>query len=223
MSALIRPREILNRYADARDWCRITNRDDGSVSVYLYDEIGVFGTTAQEFVGQLQDIDAGAIDLHINSLGGSVFDGIAIYQALRAHPAQVTVKVDAMAASIASVIAQAGDRRLMVRHSQMMIHEAHGLGLGKAEDLRGLADVLDKQTDTIARIYADRNGGGVRKFLEMMRAETWFSDKEAVAAGLADEVHTPPAKSTQEPEPVAARVDWGAFLEDVSPLEGIRL
>ncbi len=190
------------------------------MDVYLYDEIGEWGTSAAGFMSELKDIQTAGITVHISSQGGHLFDGIAIYNALRTHPSFVTTKVDALAASIASVIAQAGDRRLMLTGSQMMIHEAHGMALGDAEDLRGLADLLDKQTDNIASIYAERARGTGKKahFLSLMKDETWMSPAEAVAEGLADEVVKP--ESVQPEEPQENKVDWGDFIASTQ-LEGV--
>lgn len=169
------------------DWYRIANKADGA-EVYIYDEIGYFGTTAKDFITDLNDIDRDRISLHLNTPGGEIFDGLAIYNALRSHRAQVTVHVDALAASIGSVIAMGGDHRVMARQSQMMIHDGHGICVGNAADMRELADLLDRTSDDIASVYADRAGGSTKQWRDRMRAETWYSAKEAVAAGLADEV-----------------------------------
>ncbi|GAA1749468.1 head maturation protease, ClpP-related [Nonomuraea bangladeshensis] len=177
------------------DWYRIENSAEGAATVHVYDEIGYFGVTAQDFVRDLQGISADRIELHLNSPGGDVFDGIAIMNALRQHKAQVTVTVDGLAASIASVIAMAGDRVVMARNSQMMIHEASGLSIGNASDMRQMADLLDKVSGNIASVYAERAGGDVEEWRTRMRAETWYSADEAVEAGLADEVHAAPDKS----------------------------
>ena len=173
------------------NWYRIENRaDDGRATVHLYDEIGFWGTTASEFIEEISALEVEAIDVRISSSGGDVFDGIAIYNALRAHDATVTTIVDGAALSIASVIAQAGAVRQMMSGSQMMIHEAWGLALGNAGDLREYADLLDFQTENIAEIYAERSGGTGRKahYLKLMREETWLSAKDAVSEGLADRV-----------------------------------
>lgn len=184
------------------DWFRLENRvDENRAELYLYDEIGWMGTSAADFAAQLSEINVASIDVHINSVGGSVFDGIAIFNALRTHPAHVTTQVDSAAVSIASVIAQAGDRRIMVSGSQMMIHEAWGLAIGFADDMREYADLLDRQTDNIAGIYAERVGGSGKKahFLTLMRGEKWFNADEAVAEGLADEVLSPKVASVEAP------------------------
>jgi len=204
-------RALQNKSHSRPDWFRIEAKGE-TADVYLYDEIGAFGTSAGDFLAQLSDLSKSTLDVHINSMGGSVFDGIAIYNALRSHPRPVTTRIDSMAASIASVIAQAGDHRVMVEHSQMMIHEAAlGFALGTATELRELADVLDTQSGIIADIYADSGKGSKRHFRELMSAETWFTDSEAVAEGLADEVWTPPAREIEETD-VAAKVNWSEFL-----------
>ncbi len=170
------------------DWYRISNQAADIAEVFIYDEIGYFGVTAADFVKDLRQITAGRIELHLNTPGGDSFDGIAIYNGLRDHPARVEVIVDALAASAGSFIAQAGDQVVMNRGSQMMIHDAWGLSIGNAADMAAMAELLDRQSDNIAAIYADRAGGTVGDWRELMRAETWFSADEAVEAGLADEV-----------------------------------
>ena len=184
------------------DWFRIENKseDDGRARLYLYDEIGWFGTTAADFAEQLFALDVDEIDVHINSVGGSVFDGIAIYNALRTHDAHVTTQVDSAALSIASVIAQAGDKRVMVSGSQMMIHEAWGMAIGNADDMRETGSLLDRQTENIAQIYAERVGGSGKKkhFLSLMQGETWLNAEETVGEGLADEVLTPATKKPSD-------------------------
>lgn len=172
-----------------RDWYRIENKaDEDEATIYIYDEIGLWGLTAADFVRDLQQVKAGKISLHLNTPGGEVFDGIAIHNALRQHKATVHVHVDSLAASIGSVIAMAGDSITMAKHSTLMIHEPFGLAWGDAEEMRKTAEVLDQLGDTIAGIYAERAGGSVRQWRDRMYAETWYTDREAVDAGLADEV-----------------------------------
>ena len=194
------------------EWFRILN-EAPTAEVWLYDEIGFFGTTAADFVTELSEITTPAITVHLASMGGDVFDGVAIYNALRMHPSQVHVQVDSMAASIASVIAQAGDTRGMVTGSQMMIHDAWGMAAGSADDMRDYADILDKQTANIAGIYAERAGDGRKKphFRSLMRAETWMTPEEAIAEGLADTIIKPAAASKIEAEEPKA-VDWADFI-----------
>ncbi|MGW0587450.1 head maturation protease, ClpP-related [Streptosporangium sp. NPDC002607] len=181
-----------------RQWYRITNLAD-SAEVVIYDEIGYWGTSAETFLEELRSITASEISLRINSPGGEIFDGIAIMNVLRSHTATVTVYVDSLAASIASVIAMAGDRIIMQPHSQMMIHDGSGFCYGQAGDMREMADLLDRQSDNIAGVYAERAGGTVAEWRARMQAETWYTADEAVEAGLADEVARPVRQPDQDP------------------------
>lgn len=169
------------------DWFRIKNEADSS-DVYIYDEIGFWGTTATDFVQEITKIDSGQINLHLNSPGGEIFDGLAIYNALKQHKANVTVYVDALAASAASFIAQAGDEIVMARNAQMMIHDGIGIAFGNEADMLETADLLGKLSNNIADIYSQRAGGTVEEWRALMKAEMWYSGSEAVDAGLADSV-----------------------------------
>lgn len=170
------------------DWYRITTNKADGAEIFIYDEIGWFGLTAQDFVNELRQIDRDRIALHLNSPGGEVFDGIAIYNALRDHPAEVTVCIDSLAASIASVIAMAGDRIRMARNGQMMIHDALTMTIGNAEDHAKATEMLSRTSDTIADTYAQRAGGTAAAWRKIMKAETWYTAKEALDAGLIDEI-----------------------------------
>lgn len=194
--------------AGAADWYRITNLAD-SAEVVIYDEIGWWGTSAADFMNELKQITANTITLRLNSPGGDVFDGVAIMNALRSHPAAVTTQVDGLAASIASVIALAGDRIVMQPGATMMIHDASGMCYGQAPDMRELADMLDRHSDNIASLYAERAGGTVAEWRERMRGEAWFNADEAVAAGLADEVGQ--RRDASDGEPVTNRWDLARF------------
>ncbi|GAA3781241.1 head maturation protease, ClpP-related [Micromonospora maritima] len=175
--------------AKTGDWFRIEAKADSrAAEVAIYDDIGWEGTTARQFAHDVRALDVDEITLRLNSKGGDAWDGVAIYNALKDHPAQVTVVVDGVAASAASVIAQAGDRIVMNRGSQMMIHDASGLALGDAADMREMADVLDKVSDSLAGIYAARAGGTVAQWRATMRGTQWYTAEEAVDAGLADEL-----------------------------------
>lgn len=163
--------------------------------VYLYDEIGWFGVTAGDFVAELDELDGKPLDLHVNSAGGDVFDGLAIYNALANYEGEVTAYVDALAASAASFIVQAAGSRLIVRNASMMIHEAQGFAIGNAEDMRRLADLLDDSSENIAEIYDARAGGGTKQWRDAMRNVSWYRGEAAVEAGLADEIAAPPASN----------------------------
>jgi ATP-dependent protease ClpP protease subunit len=182
-----RERDSLKRNL-GRGWYRMETDDDGNALLWIYDVISFFGVNAAELVPEIASLKANRIEVHINSPGGDVFDAVAIYNALREQPAEVETRIDGIAASAASYIAQAGDRIVMAKHSMMMIHEPWGLTIGDAEEHRTQADVLDRLGDNIAGIYAERAGGSVRAWRERMHDETWYDDQEAVDAGLADEV-----------------------------------
>lgn len=177
----------------------LTIRNDATESVIrIYDEISFWGISALDVIDELDRITSPNIRVEINSPGGDVFDGIAIHNALRAHPSHVTVRVDGLAASIASVIAQAGDRRVMQPAAQLMIHNAWGLVVGDHDDHSDMARLLEQQDQVIAGIYANRSGRGIDEFRSLMDAETWLTDQAAVDLGLADEVSSfdPPAAGT---------------------------
>ncbi|MGJ5831421.1 head maturation protease, ClpP-related [Streptomyces ossamyceticus] len=189
-------------------WYRVTNAlDEGGTpyaSISIYGDIGSWGITAAAFVDELKAIDAPEIRLNINSPGGEVFDGLAIHSALRSHRAKVLVQVDSLAASIASVIAMAGDRITVAPHAQFMVHDAQGVAVGDPEELREYAEFLDRQSDNIASVYAERAGGTVKQWRARMKATTWYFADEAVAAGLADEVAKPQRMTPEEEEQARA-------------------
>lgn len=170
------------------DWYRIQAKAGEKPEIFIYDEIGYFGDTAKGFSDALSRITSDAMVVHLNSPGGDIFDGLAIYQALKDHPANVTVKVDGLAASIASVIAMAADVLVMAPKATMMIHDGWSMGVGNAADLYKLADLLDKQSEIIASVYADRTGQPADFWRDRMRDETWYNADEALAAGLIDEI-----------------------------------
>ncbi|HET9040545.1 MAG TPA: head maturation protease, ClpP-related, partial [Gemmatimonadales bacterium] len=199
-------------------WYRITNSADATgepvASVHIYGDIGSWGITAAAFVEELKAVDTAEINLYINSPGGEVFDGLAIHNALRSHRARVMVQVDSLAASIASVIAMAADRIVMSPHSQMMIHDAQGVSCGSPEELREYADFLDRQSDNIAAVYAERAGGTRLQWRKRMQAETWYFADEAVEAGLADAVGQlarPEETATLNDQAVAAAWDLDVY------------
>lgn len=192
---------------NAKDWFRIDNsaEDAEETDVYIYDSIGGwFGMYADEFIEALGQVTTSKINLRLNSPGGSVFEGIAIANAIRSHPATVTVYVDSLAASIASVIALAGDRVVMMPQSQFMIHNASGAAYGDASEMTKMADLLDKQSRNIAEAYAEHTGRPMTEWQDYMAAETWFTAEEAVAVGLADEVMPMrPKKGEQAEDPAS--------------------
>jgi ATP-dependent Clp endopeptidase proteolytic subunit ClpP len=186
--AVLGTKKPQNGLSPQGSWYSIKNVSDTEAEIAIYDEIGYFGITANDFIRDITAIKATSITLRINSPGGDVFDGIAIYNAIRRHKAEVTAYVDGLAASAASFIAMAADRLIMSPHSQLMIHEASGLVIGNADDMRQMAELLDKSSDNIAGIYADKAGGTVAEWRARMKDETWMTDREAVELGLADAI-----------------------------------
>jgi ATP-dependent Clp endopeptidase proteolytic subunit ClpP len=173
-------------------WYEIKNATDDAADLFIYDVIGEDwwtggGVTAKQFAKDMQALKTATINLHLNSPGGNVWDGQAIYNALIGHPAKVTTFVDGLAASIASVVAMAGDRIVMAENALMMIHDPWAATTGTAGDMRKMADTLDKVKDTIVGVYARRTGLHEDSVSELMTAETWYTADEAVTAGFADE------------------------------------
>lgn len=145
--------------------------------------------TPKQFKADLDALgDVTELDIYINSGGGDVFAGFAIYNMLKRHAAKKTMHVDGLAASIASVIAMAGDKIIMPENAMMMIHDAWAIAAGNKAKLRKIADDLEKADGSIIGIYAARTGMPESDIAAKMDAETWFTAAEAVEAGLADEI-----------------------------------
>jgi ATP-dependent Clp endopeptidase proteolytic subunit ClpP len=182
-------------FLDARrhsDWFRMSvDKDADTADLMIYEPIGWWGTRAKDFVTQLRDLDVSRINLSINSPGGDVYDGLAIYSALLSHKAKVVATVDGLAASAASFILQAADERRVAKHAEVMIHDAWGLAIGNAADMQAMADLLNRASANIAGIYADAGTMTAAEYRDLMLAETWFTADEAVDAGLADSVDDP--------------------------------
>lgn len=155
----------------------------GATEIDLYDEVGFWGVNAKDFRARLKD--AGDVVLRINSPGGDVFDGLAIFNDLVAHKGRVRVEVTGLAASIASIIAMAGDEIAIADNGFMMIHNAWTIGIGNRHDFNELSGTLAKIDDALARTYASRTGAGIRSIKQMMDDETWLSAKEAKEHGFA--------------------------------------
>ena len=180
------------RDPEGRTWYRIENAGAASstpIDVFIYGEIGFWGVTAEAFLSDLGQVGSRDITLRINSEGGEVFDGVAIYNALQRHPGRIEGHVDGLAASAASFIAMACDELVIEPGAQLMIHDAIGMCYGNASEMRKMVDMLDRTSDTIAAIYAERAGGDAASWRALMSAEdTWYDGPAAVAAGLADRV-----------------------------------
>lgn len=160
--------------------------------VLLYDEIGpsYWGLIdASMVIDALAKIgESKDVTIRLNSPGGSVDEGIAIYNAIKRHKGAVTTVVDSLAASMASYILQAGSRRIVVDNSMVMVHNPWTIAWGDAAELRKSADVLDKYAQRMIPDYAQRSGKTDEEILAIMGEETWYAGSEAVEAGFADEV-----------------------------------
>lgn len=164
-----------------------------AADVFVYGTIGGSwwdddSPSAASFAKDLAALDVETINLYVNSPGGSVYDGIAMRNTLKRHPANVIAHVDGIAASAASFLITGGDEVVMGQNTELMIHDALTIAMGNAADMRSVADELDNVSDNIASMYASKAGGDVADWRALMIAETWYTADEAVAAGLADRV-----------------------------------
>jgi ATP-dependent protease ClpP protease subunit len=169
-------------------WYAISNKDSNEAEIRIYEDIGLFGISAKQFADDLEKISAQTIRVRLNTYGGEAFDGIAIYNALRAHPAEIIVQVDGIAASAGSIIAMSGDEIRMADNAFLMIHEANGGVFGEAGDMRKYADTLDKLNDSIASTYQMRAGKTRKYWRDKMAEESWFTAEEAKAEKLIDAI-----------------------------------
>lgn len=205
-----RAARVTARAGSGRGWYEIRNAAADEAELMIYDEVGGwFGATAEEFIAELRAITAPNLRVRINSPGGSVFEGIAIANALRAHPGNVTMQVDGIAASIASVIAMAGNRLVMMPNSMLMIHNASGMCYGDAAEMAKMAEVLDLISMNLADVYATKTGGTRDEWRAAMQTESWYLPVDAVEAGLADEAV--PGQAPADPQMSAAAWDLAAY------------
>lgn len=174
------------------NWFEIKSQQgaNGETDVFIFDEIGCWGVSADQLINEVQRMKPTSINLHINSPGGSITDGWAIFNFLRAHSARVTVYIDSMAASIAGVIAMAGDEVIMAEASLFHMH-LPGLNGYIAEKVDGLEDIviaLRKMDEIIRGIYKRRTGASDEQLAEWFSGETYFTPEEALKHGLIDSI-----------------------------------
>jgi len=174
---------------DKPDWYRIEAKDDdNNAEIIIYDVVGWPYIDAFDLIRNLGTIKAKNISVRINSPGGDVFDGVAIFNALKEHPAHVTTKIEGLAASIASIIALAGDEVQAHKNAMYMVHDPWVLAAGNQYDLREIADILGKIGGNMLDIYYDKSNIGKRELKQMMKDETWFTAAEAKDRGLIDTI-----------------------------------
>jgi len=174
--------------------------------ILIYEDIGegwLGGISAKRFVEDLNGLNVGEINLRINSDGGSVFEGLTIYNALKRKDANINVAVDGLAASIASIIAMSGNEISMAANAFMMIHDPWTVSAGTAEDLRKTADLMDSVRENLLNVYVDRTRGEADNISTMMAAETWMTADQAMENGFIDSI-------TDELR-IAARVDQSKY------------
>ena len=165
-----------------KNWYDIQSKASNEVlDVYIFDEIGTFGINAQNFIDEIKGFKNSPLNLHINCVGGDVFEGMAIYNILKKRTAETTVYIEGIAASMGSVIALAADKVVMAENSLFMIHNAWGGAMGEAKELKKTANLLEKISNEIADIYIKKTNLPYDKVKEMMDEETWL-DAIKVAA-----------------------------------------
>jgi ATP-dependent Clp protease, protease subunit len=176
-----------------------TDNAPDEAEVFVYGDIGGWfdGVSAEDFAREIGALDVGTINIRLNSPGGLVFDGIAIYNAIASHKANIIVHIEGVAASIASVIAMAGDEIRIGEAATVMIHKPWSIVMGDAESMRKEAEVLDTLEGGILDIYAARTGKSLDELKTMVAAETWLRGQDAVDAGFADVMV--PAKKKEKP------------------------
>jgi ATP-dependent Clp protease protease subunit len=204
--------------------------DDRSISVF--DVIGQDywsgeGVTAKRVAAALRRMGKGPVNVNINSPGGDMFEGLAIYNLLREHQGEITVKVLSLAASAASVIAMAGDKVQIARAGFFMIHNAWVIALGNRNDLREIATWLEPFDEAMADIYAVRTGMENKAVAKLMDSESWIGGSRAIEDGFADELlpSDQVREDTKARASVAAvrRLEGALRASGMSKAEAIRL
>lgn len=201
------PNEQAGRHAVVR--AEVSSTESTEATLYLYGPIdswgGIWGISAAEVAQALTALPSGTTDItvRINSPGGEVFEAVAIMNLLRDHSARITARVDGLAASAASFLAVSADETIMGGNTELMIHDAWGLAIGNAADMRQYADLLDRTSNDIADVYATKAGSDRDTWRDYMLTESWFSAEEAVELGLADSVNTGTDTEDEDTEPAA--------------------
>lgn len=195
---------LLKLLADnrGRGLFRVDNKNADEATVYLYgaivsDNYWGDGIAAIDFVKALAGLDVKTIHLRIDSPGGEVFAGQSMAQAIREHAATVIAHIDGLAASAASWVALAADQVVISQGGMIMVHQAQGIAVGNAADLRGTADLLEKVDGILVAGYVAETGQTEQQITDWMAAETWFTAEEAVANGFADAIATGGSSSNQ--------------------------
>lgn len=177
-----------NKWFDMSRKTDAQGKESSGAEISINDNIGGWGITANDFIAELKELgDVDTINVRISSGGGSIVEGNAIFNALKRHPAKIVTHIDSIAASMASVIAMAGDEVCMAANALFMIHNPWTASIGGAEQLRKDADLLDKMENNIRNSY-DRSNLSVDELSAAMDADTYYTAEEALEAGFIDSI-----------------------------------
>jgi ATP-dependent protease ClpP protease subunit len=229
VSSQTQPRALDRWNAGVRAAAGAADEDERSISIYDvigYDSWTGSGVTANRVAAALRGLGSGPVTVNINSPGGDVFEGLAIYNLLREHDGEVTTKTLGLAASIASVIAMAGDKVQIARAGFLMIHNAWVMAVGNRNDLEEIASTLKPFDDAMASIYAARTGGDQAAMARLMDAETWIGGQAAVDGGFADSLLSSDQiekGSSKASATVARRIEAGLRASGMPKSEAMRL
>jgi len=191
-----------------RKWYALSENSDGEAELSIYDSIGDYGVGAKQFIADLKTLKGLHVHLRINSPGGSVTEGINIFNALRRHEGGLTVHIDALAASMASVVAMSGAPTYIADNALMMIHNPWTITMGDSHELRRTADVLDKMKAGLLRAYTTKTGLNSEEVQTLMDDETWLDATECIALGFADAIEDGVAAAASvTPADLRARFD----------------
>lgn len=194
-----------------KSWFSVKAQASGAgAEVTIFDDIGAYGVSAKAFIAEISAFHGQPLTVQINSLGGSFFDALAMYNALRMHGAPITTIAFGVAASAASIVFMAGDVRAMPANTFLMVHDPlTEFAYGDSEDLRALADTLDKLAVSMLQIYASRSGQSEDEIKAMVNADTWLSAQEALDQGFATQIN--------DALPVTASYDVDRIPEKIRP------
>lgn len=177
-----------NKAIDKSDWYKIEALSEDNTEILIYDVIGWPFNDAGEIIRAMAGINTKNVTVRINSPGGDVFDAMAIFNALQSHKSKIVTRVESLAASAASFIALAGKEVQAYQNAMFMIHEPWVLAAGNQYDLREISDILEKISGNMVDIYSQNSSVGKKEIRDMMKAETWFTAKEAKENGFIDTI-----------------------------------
>lgn len=184
--------KMMKSMSNPRKWFDKVEEEGKPPEIFIYDQIGLDwwgeGLSAKSFIDEFNKIDSDSVNIHINSPGGLIYDGLAIYNAITAKNISVNMYIDGMAASTASFIAMAGDKIIMPENADFFIHDPWSCVCGNSSEMNKEAAELDRLKDNILNIYTDRTGAEKDTLKQMMTDETWISGSEAFELGFADEI-----------------------------------